>query len=167
MYDTGRVRDREGRRGRFCDTRRVLDRELSLTGESVAKRFAVDEGHREPRQRLAVRAWTNPRVEHGNDVRVLQPRCEANLTQEPLDSDRAGKLRIEHLERNKPIVAQVASEPYRRHSPTPQLPLYEIAAGKSGVQVIAQEKARQRCGIMARLDAGGKQGARGARMTTC
>jgi hypothetical protein len=45
-----------------------------------------------------------PESSHGNDVRVLDSRRDANLAQEPLDADRAGELGVEHLEGDHPIV---------------------------------------------------------------
>ena len=63
---------------------RVLDRQLDLALQPVAQALALDVRHRvpEPPCRLA-------RVEHGQDVRVLQPGGGLDLAQESLGAERA------------------------------------------------------------------------------
>ena len=75
--------------GRFAsDPEGVLERELPVARQSLAQGLALDVRHGEPElsTRLA-------RVEHGEDVRVLQPGCIADFALEAIGTERGGKVR--------------------------------------------------------------------------
>ena len=100
------------------DVHRIVDRELPLARQPRTQRLAVDVGHdveQEPPVRIARLAG----VEQREDVRVLEIRRDANLGEEPIRTELRAELRIEHLERDPAVVAQVAREIYRRHPPAP------------------------------------------------
>ena len=104
------------------DPERVLDRQLLLAVEPGAEGFALDERHGEPQ---SSRGFT--RVEHGQDVGMLEPRREANLPLEPLRPERLRQLGVQHLERDRTIMAQVVGEIDRGHAAAPELTLDRVA----------------------------------------
>ncbi len=107
------------------DAKGVFERELALTPEPVAQRLALDEGHREPQ--LSGRFAG---VEHGQDVRMLEPGGEVDLTLEPLGAERGGKLWEENLEGDRTVVAKVLREVDDRHAAAPELALEGVAVGE-------------------------------------
>ena len=115
-----RVLERVGRLA--GDAERVLERELFLAREPVAEAFAFDEGHGEPE--LAGRL---ARVEHREDVRMLEPGGELDLAQEPLGAQRRGELGVQHLERDGAVVPQVVREVDRGHAAAAELALELVA----------------------------------------
>src|SRR6476660_9163244 len=104
VYVVERVRD-SGR-----DPHRVVHRQLLFTIEPSAKTLALDERHYivEESVRLS-------RVEERKKVRMLEIRRDADLAEKPLGAKHGAKLRIENLERDAPIVLDVASQVYGRH----------------------------------------------------
>ena len=115
------------------DPDRVGHRELPLASEPVPERFALDERHREPEPRAARRARV-ARVEHRQNVGVLQPRRELDLTLKPLGTQAIGQLGAQHLERDRTVVAQVPGEVDRRHPAAAELALERVAAGQGGLE---------------------------------
>ena len=79
-----------------------------------------------------------PRVEHGHDVRVLQPGGELDLAQEPLGAERCGELRMEHLERDRPVVLQVLGQVDGRHAAAAELAVERVAVGEGGLELRAE-----------------------------
>ena len=74
---------------------------------------------------IAVAEPTNTVIVHAEHVGVREPGGDANLTKEPLGS-RGGDLGFQHLDRDVPVVAQVAREVDRRHPAASQLSLETI-----------------------------------------
>ena len=81
-----RVVERAGDLAR--DAQRVGHRQLPLAVEPVAQGLALDERHREPELAVGL-----ARVEHGEDVRMLQPRGEPDLALEALGAQRWRRAR--------------------------------------------------------------------------
>ena len=50
---------------------------------------------------------------------MLQRRGELDLLEEPLGAEHGGELRVQHLDRDVAVVAQVAREVDRRHAAAP------------------------------------------------
>ncbi len=119
------------------DPDRVRHRELLLPREPVAERLPFHEGH-DVEEKLGDWAigrfgdWTagDPRIEQGQDVRVLQRGGGADLGEEPLGADHRGQLGAEHLDRHLAVVPQVLGQVHRGHPAMPQLPLDAVAVGK-------------------------------------
>ena len=115
----------------------VVDRELPLTAEPVAERFALHERHREPEPRAAGHRGLAG-VEHRQDVGMLEPRDELDLALEPLRAQGIGQLRMEHFERDRPVVAQVPGEVDRGHAPAAELPLDPVSIRQAGLEILVQ-----------------------------
>ena len=122
------VVERAGRLPR--DLERVLHRELPLAAEPVAEALALDERHGEPEP-----AGGLARVEHGEDVGVLQPGGEADLALEPVRPERGGQLGVEHLERHRPVVPEVLGEVDGGHAPAAELALDRVAVPQSRAEI--------------------------------
>ncbi|MGH8570392.1 MAG: hypothetical protein ACREXU_20910 [Gammaproteobacteria bacterium] len=58
---------------------------------------------------------------------MLQAGGKADLALESVGAERRGKLGMEHLERHRPVVPQVASEIDGGHAPAPELALECVA----------------------------------------
>ena len=97
-------------RGLSGNANRVRYRQLRLPREPVAQRLTLNEGHREPEP---PRALTG--IEHGEDVRMLEPRGEPNLALKALGAERAAEIGMQHLEGHVATVPQVVREVDRRH----------------------------------------------------
>jgi hypothetical protein len=115
------------------DTERVLDRELPLPPEPVAERFALDERHREPEAsgRLAG-------VEDRQDVGMLEPRGEPDLSEEALGPERVRQLGMEHLERHRAVVLEVAGEEDGGHAAAAELALERVGRAQPFLELCAQ-----------------------------
>ena len=78
------------------------------------------------------------RVVNRQDVGMLQPGGDLDLEQESLRADGGGELGVEHLEGDRPVVAEIVSQVDRGHAATAQLALEAVAIGqdlgKSGVE---------------------------------
>src|SRR5262245_38639729 len=59
---------------------------------------------------------------------MLEPRGELDLPLEPLGAERGGELRMEDLERDGAVVAEVLDQIDRGHAPAAELALERIAA---------------------------------------
>ena len=120
------VRVLEGFRRLLRDADGHVHRELLLAVEPVAQRFPLDERHREPEPVGGLTA-----VVHREDVGVLQPGGEADLALEPFRAEGVAQVRMEDLERDGAVVAQVVREVHRRHAAAAQLALDGIARGET------------------------------------
>ncbi len=77
-------------RGRHVppDLHRLFHRELLFPDQEVAKGLAFHERHDEVEERMAAIGPVGPaRVVQGEDVGVLEPRGNLDLTQEPLGAE--------------------------------------------------------------------------------
>ena len=66
---------------------------------------------------------------------MLQRRGGLDLAQEPLGTKRRGELRVEHFDRDEPVVRRVAREIDDGHAAAADLPLDGVAAGKCSGQL--------------------------------
>jgi hypothetical protein len=74
----------------------------------------------------------DPRIEQGEDVRVLQVGGGLDLGEEPLGADHGGQLGPEHLDRDLAVVLQVVGEVHRGHATRAQLAVEAVAVGEGG-----------------------------------
>ena len=58
----------------------------------------------------------------------------ADLPQEALGAERGGELRVQDLQRDRPVVLEVVGEVDRGHPPAPELALDRVAVGQSGLE---------------------------------
>jgi hypothetical protein len=121
--DGVRVRQRAGHLARQPDGLRQRERPLAL--EPPAQRLARDVRHGIPRA-----AGGPARVEHREDVRVLQRRGHADLAVEPLGAGVAGDDRQDHLERHRPRVLEVAGQVDHGHAAPAELALEQVAVAE-------------------------------------
>ena len=106
------------------DAQGFVQRQRALAAKSLAQRLALDVGHGVPQPAVGQRA----RVEHGEDVRVLQPGRDLDLALEPLGAVRRDQLGVQHLERDGSVVAEVVREVDRGHAAPAELALDGVAA---------------------------------------
>lgn len=69
-----------------------------------------------------------------HDVRMVKPRGHADLLQESLWTKRGGDLRVQHLERDGPIVSQIVRGVYDGHPAAANLALESVASGEGLLQ---------------------------------
>ncbi len=98
------------------DPHGILHRESPLSLEPVPKTLSLYVWHGVPQ-----RAGGVPRVEHGQNVRVVQASRYADLTQKALDPYPDGEVGMEHFERDGSIVLDVVGKVDRGHASTPEL----------------------------------------------
>ena len=65
---------------------------------------------------------------------MLQPGGDADLALEPLGAERGGELGMEHLERDRAVVAEVLGEVHRGHAAAPQLALEPVSVAEGGLE---------------------------------
>jgi hypothetical protein len=85
-------------------------------GQAGAQGLALHEGHDVIRQAVHL-----ARRQHGNDVRMLQPRRQLDLALEPLGVDACGKLGVEHLDHDGASQGVIVREEHTRHPASAQL----------------------------------------------
>jgi hypothetical protein len=101
---------------------RLIQRQLALATKPVAEALAVHERHGIPQL-----AGCFAGIVHREDVRVLESRCQADLTLEPLRAEGGGEFRAQHLQGDLPVVLEVISKEDRGHAAPPQLTLEAVA----------------------------------------
>jgi hypothetical protein len=69
-------------------------------------------------------------------MRVLELRDDADLAQEPLGAERVGEFRPQQLDRNMPVMLDIARQVHRGHATHTELPFDVIAATKDGSEVL-------------------------------
>jgi len=111
------------------DPEHVLERELPVPRQSLAQALALDVRHGEPQ--LSTRF---ARVEHGEDVRVLQPGGIADFALEAIGTERGGKVGVEYLQGHRSVVPQVVREIDRSHATNAELALERVAVGEGGLE---------------------------------
>ena len=109
------------------DRERLLEAELVLAVELVAERLAAHE-----RQHVVEEAAGLARVDQGEDVRVVEPRGDLDLGQEPLGAEHRAELGAEHLEGDLAIVLEVGGEVDGGHAAGAELALDPVALLKGG-----------------------------------
>jgi hypothetical protein len=68
---------------------------------------------------------------------MLEARGESDLPNKAIHPNRSGEIRMQHLDRNQSLVAQVVSQPDRRHASMADLSLHRVSIAKDRVQVVA------------------------------
>ena len=69
---------------------------------------------------------------------VLQPGGELDLSLEALGAQRLGQVGVEHLERDRPLVAEVLGQVHDGHAAAAELPLERVASAQPSLQLRAQ-----------------------------
>ena len=72
---------------------------------------------------------------------MLEPGGEVNLAEEALGSHRGGELGVEHLDRDRSIVLEVAGEPDGGHPPVAKLALERVAVPQVSAQGVDERHA--------------------------
>src|SRR5205823_2947657 len=72
------------------------------------------------------------------DVGVLQPRRNLDLTQEPLGAERRRELRVQNLDCHRPVVFQILGQEHGGHAAAPQFPLHRVAVSEGVAQGVEQ-----------------------------
>ena len=103
MDDAALMRVHERDRDIVRDLDRIVHRQLAFPVEPRAQRFALDARHDEVGDALNLAG-----VEQWHDVRMIELRLERDLSHEPFDSEPADEFRVEHLDRDEAIEAEVA-----------------------------------------------------------
>jgi hypothetical protein len=130
VHDTLAMRIIEGIGDFAGKAKCILNRHLSFPEQSLPQRLALDVRHRVPQL-----AGGFARVEHREDMQMLQAGCEPDLPQKALGAERLRELGAEYLERHRPIVPDIVSQVHRGHTAAPELPLEAIAVAQSLHQV--------------------------------
>jgi hypothetical protein len=73
---------------------------------------------------------SRPEVQHREDVGMLQPSGESDLSEKPVAAEAHGELGMQSLERDRPVVSQVMREVHRRHAASTQLALNRVAVAQ-------------------------------------
>ena len=128
MDDALGVRVREGRRELLRDPHRLGDRKLLLTPQSRAQRLALDVRHDVVQAGAALATLGNPgtrftRIEQRQNVWMLQPRRYPDLGEETFGPEPGAELRVQHLDRDPPLVLEVDREIHGCHAAAPELAL--------------------------------------------
>ena len=112
------------------DLHRIGDRQRAVPHELVAQREAIDKWHHVEEQpvRLA-------RIVEREHVRVLQRRRDSHLTQEPFLAERRREILVQHLDRDVPLVLDVAREVDRGHATFAELTLDGVAVREGGLEL--------------------------------
>ncbi len=109
----------------------LVDGEQPLAGQPVPQGLAAHERHD-----VEEGAVGGPRIVQRKDVRVLQVRGDLDLLQKALRSDRRRQVGLEHLQRDVPVVPDVAGQVDGGHATLAELPLDEVAVGQCGPQLL-------------------------------
>src|SRR2546429_3504873 len=133
VHDPVAVRVRERARHLRRDAQRVLLGQLLLALEPVAQRFALDVRHD-----VIEEAGGGTRVVQRQDVGVLQPGRNLDLAQEPLGAEGRRQLRVQDLDRHRPVVLQIVGQEHGGHAAASQLPLHRVAVSEGFAQGVEQ-----------------------------
>jgi hypothetical protein len=69
------------------------------------------------------------------NVGMLQPGAEPDLSEEPLRSQHRRQVRMQDLERYRAVVPEITGQIDRGHAAAAQLALDDVAIGEGGLQV--------------------------------
>jgi hypothetical protein len=105
-----------------ADAKRILKWKLPFPIQPVAEALTLHIGHGEPEL-----ASGFPRIEDGQYVGVLEAGSGADLALEAFRPQAGGKLRMQHLQGDRPVVFDIVCEIYRGHAPAPELALKHVA----------------------------------------
>ena len=125
MHDTVLVCEHERPRHFAGDTNCIRDGQLLFANHQRVERFARHHRHREVQ--LPVRLTG---IEHGEDVRVLQLRRDANLAPEPVGPDRRADLRVKQLERNGLAGRGIRGQIHHSHAASTEFTFDDVASSQ-------------------------------------
>ena len=69
---------------------------------------------------------------------MLETGGHPDLALEPLGAERGGELGVEHLERDRAVVLEVARQEDRRHPAAAELPLEGVVGAEPGLELGAE-----------------------------
>ena len=90
--------------------------------------------HRAPRNGNSERRESNP--DPLRDRILSEPGRSLDLAQEAIRAEHRSEFGVEHLERDEPLVPEVASEVHGRHAAAPEFALEHVAVGQSSFEMI-------------------------------
>ncbi len=144
-----------------CEAEGLVHRKRYLAPQPVAEALALHERHGEPQAPGGF-----ARVEHGEDVGMLQPRGDPDLALEPLGAERGNQVGIQHLEGDRSLVPEIRRQKHDRHSAATELALERVSVTEGIGQLRRRERQwnpRVRTGGKLReLGAGRQEGFLGA-----
>ena len=105
---------------------RVGHRECAFARESAGQGFALDEGHAVEQRAARQGAGCQER----DDVRVLQPRCQPNLTPEPFDAHRIPQVRGEHFDDHAPAECDLLGDEHAAHAAAAEFALEDVVVAE-------------------------------------
>ena len=73
-------------------------------------------------------------VEDRENVRVVEPGGEVDLAEKPLGTQGGSQFGVEHLERDRSVVPEIAREVDRGHAAAAELALEHVAVGQGGLE---------------------------------
>ena len=100
----------------------VTKRKLSFTGQPIAQRPAIHEGHH-----VVQRATVLTRIVQRKNVRMLESRRDEDLALETIASHRGTEFGMQHLERHRTVVLAIVCQKDHCHPAAPQLALDDVA----------------------------------------
>jgi hypothetical protein len=109
----------------------LLQRKLPLSLETVSQRRAVDVRHDVVEEPAGL-----ARVEKRENVRVIQPCREGDLTKEPLGAKGGGELGPERFQGNGAVVLEIMGQLDRGHPAPSELAVHAVTLGQGSVQPI-------------------------------
>jgi hypothetical protein len=74
----------------------------------------------------------------GQDMGMLKPRREPDLSEETLGPERGHQFRAQHLERNRPVVSENVGQKHRGHATPSQLALEPVSVRQAGLELLAE-----------------------------
>src|SRR5207249_2873515 len=121
MDDAASVREVEGRGDRAGNAQGLVEWQLAFALQALAQALALDVRHHVIEEAICL-----PRIDQCQDVRVLKLCREADLSKEPLGAQDSRQLGAEHLERDRAVVLEIASEIDRGHPTAAELTLDRV-----------------------------------------
>jgi hypothetical protein len=140
VHDAGAVRVGERARHVARDVHGVVDRERPLPLEPPAEALPLDERHRVVQHAALELAGR----EEGHDVRVLQPRGEADLALEPLRGEPLGEVGAEHLHDHLSPERGLVGDEDAAHPPATELPLDGVGRTERPLQPVVDVRRAHR-----------------------
>ena len=113
------------------DPHRLLHRELTLAEQAVPKRLAVDVGHDVVEDPVGL-----ARIEDGQDVGMAQAGGDPDFPKEALGADRHGEVGAQQLDRDHPLVPEVAGQEHGGHAAPSELAHEGIAARQGRAETL-------------------------------
>jgi hypothetical protein len=132
VHDAGAVRVGERARDVARDAHRVRHRQPALAREPRAEALTLDERHR-VEEHAAVELT---RGEERDDVRVLEPRREADLALEPLGGERLGEVGVEHLHHHLAPERRLVGDEDAAHPAAAELALDGVGGAERPLQPV-------------------------------